>query len=409
MTARRILVLGGGFAGLWAAASAARFLDRHGPGPHAASIALVNRDGWHSIRVRNYEPDLADVRVPLDDVLGPIGVERIEADVLRIDAGRAQVHVRTAQGAIAALGYDRLVVALGSVLARPPLPGLAEHAFDVDTTVAALRLDAHLKSRKTWPADAPGRGTLAVVGAGLTGIEVAMEMPARLRTALGNAAAARVVLVDHRPRPGSDLGDAARPHILRALASQGIEVRCDASVTAIDVDALRLADGTSIAARTVVWCAGMRANPLAAGLLPDVELDRHGRLPVDATLRVKRRPAVFAAGDIATFPIDGIHASVMSCQHARPMGRYAGWNAAADLFGEALLPLHVERYVTVLDLGACGALYLEGWERRVAAVGAEAKRTKETINRVRIVPPLTRDRDAILDAAAPVVQAPPRR
>jgi NADH:ubiquinone reductase (H+-translocating) len=78
MSARNIVVLGGGFAGLWSAVAAARKLDEIGQGPDEVEVTLVNRDPFHNIRVRNYESDLTSVRVPLDDVLGPIGVSRVE-------------------------------------------------------------------------------------------------------------------------------------------------------------------------------------------------------------------------------------------------------------------------------------------------------------------------------------------
>ena len=90
------------------------------------------------------------------------------------------------------------------------------------------------------------------------------------------------------------------------------------------------------------------------------------------------------------------------------MGRFAGHNAAADLFGAPLLPLKVEYYVTVLDLGPAGAVYTHGWDRRVVAQGAAAKQVKQTINRQRIYPPATRKHEDILQAAAPVVQAAPK-
>jgi NADH dehydrogenase len=89
------------------------------------------------------------------------------------------------------------------------------------------------------------------------------------------------------------------------------------------------------------------------------------------------------------------------------MGRFAGNNAASDLLGLELLPLRIEHYVTCLDLGPWGALYTEGWDRRVALAGPEAKKIKQTINCVRIYPPRSRDRREILDAYAPVVQTPP--
>ena len=82
---------------------------------------------------------------------------------------------------------------------------------------------------------------------------------------------------------------------------------------------------------------------------------------------------VFAAGDVASSVIDGIHSTVMSCQFARPMGRFAGHNVVADLFSLPMLPLQIDSYVTVLDLGAWGALYTVGWDRQVHAVGASAK------------------------------------
>jgi NADH:ubiquinone reductase (H+-translocating) len=99
----------------------------------------------------------------------------------------------------------------------------------------------------------------------------------------------------------------------------------------------------------------------------------------------------------------------MSCQHSRPMGRYAGHNVVCDLLGRPMRELQISWYTTILDLGPRGALYTEGWDRRVAATGASAKRTKEIINRERIYPPLSMNPQEILAAAAPVVQAPPLR
>jgi NADH dehydrogenase len=149
----------------------------------------------------------------------------------------------------------------------------------------------------------------------------------------------------------------------------------------------------------------MRANPLTRQL--PIEHDRFGRLPVDEFMRVRGVPNVFAAGDGAWAMMDEVHASVMSCQHARPMGRFAGHNAVCNLFDQPMLPLRLAWYVTVLDLGPRGAVYTEGWDRRVAAKGEAAKNTKITINHSRIYPPLNRNRAEILAAAAPVVQQPP--
>jgi len=80
-----IIVIGGGFVGLWSAISAARKLEELGIGPDQVEVTLINRDSWHGIRVRNYESDLSDLRVPLDSVLEPAGVRLIEGEVTGIE------------------------------------------------------------------------------------------------------------------------------------------------------------------------------------------------------------------------------------------------------------------------------------------------------------------------------------
>ena len=248
---------------------------------------------------------------------------------------------------------------------------------------------------------------MLVVGAGLTGVETACEMPARLRAALPPGTEARVILADHASHIGSTMGDAAMPVIREALDTLGIERRTGVRIVAVDPEGATLDTGERVAAGTIVWTAGMQASGLTA-LFP-VERDKFGRLQVDQYLRVQGIPRVFAAGDAARLLIDGVRPSVMSCQHARPMGRFAGHNVVCDLLGKPMLPLQIDWYVTVLDLGPWGALYTHGWDRRVVTVGSQAKQTKELINCVRIYPPLTGNPQEILDAAPATVQAPPER
>ena len=399
----RILVLGSGFAGLWAAVGAARKLSELGIPRGQVEILIVDRNPYHGIRVRNYEPDLGNVAIPLPEVLDPIGVKHLTAEVKAIDVARQQVVVAGPRGR-ESFAYERLVLALGSQLVRPPVPGLAPHSFDVDTYAAGVRLNAHIASLGARP-PSQGRSTIVVVGAGFTGIEVATEMPEKLRHALANGAG-RVILLDPNPLVGATIGDHARPVICDALTSLGIETRLGAKVSAIDASAITLASGDIIPTQTVVWCGGMRANPLTTAL-PGTR-DALGRLAVDPFMRVDGLANVFAAGDVASSLVDGVHSTVMSCQFARPMGRFAGHNVVADLFGEPMLPLWIDWYVTVLDLGGWGALYTVGWGRRVFSTGREAKAIKEMINRKRIYPPRHGTAREILAAAAPTVQAPPQ-
>lgn len=399
---RRILVLGAGFAGLWAAVGAARKRDEIGDDARDLEILVVDRHPYHNIRVRNYEADLSDVTVPLASVFDPIDVRHLAETVETIDYDARAVTVATPEGCDV-LTFDRLVFALGSVLPRPPFAG-ADRLFNVDTYEAGQRLNAHVAGLRT-KAELAGRDTVVVVGAGFTGIEVATEMRVKLRDAFGTGRG-RVILVDRHDVVGAGLGPNAQPAIVEALVSLDIEVLPGVEIIKLDNDGAYLTDGSFIPTQTVVWCAGMQANPLAE-LLPG-DHDRLGRVQVDAFMQLAKHPHVFVAGDAATFLVDGVNPTLMSCQYARPMGRFAGHNVVADLCGRPMLPLAIDWYVTVLDLGAWGALYTAGRDRQVIAAGLSAKATKETINRQRIYPPGNGSRDEILAAGAPVVQNPPQ-
>ena len=397
----RILVLGAGFAGLWAAIGAARKREALGKSRNDAEILVVDRNPYHNIRVCNYEVDISDAAIPLAELLDPIDVDHRIAEIDAIEPEQQQVVVAT-RGGQEVLHYDRLVLTLGSELVRPAIPGLAAASFDVDTSQAAVRLNDHLAALGRQP-PSPARSTIVVVGAGFTGIEVATEMPAKCaRAGIGDP---RVILIDPNLVVGVTIGDHGRPVINEALNSLAVETRLGASISGVNARGVTLSSGEFIAAQTVVWCAGMAASPLAATLAG--EHDRLGRLAVDSFMRAKHLPNVFAAGDVASCLIDGVHATVMSCQFARPMGRFAGHNVMADLFGQPMLPLMIDWYVTVLDLGSWGALYTVGWDRQVHATGAAAKLTKQTINHKRIYPPRNASRDELFAAAAPTIQAAP--
>jgi len=399
-----VVVIGSGFAGLWAALGAARRLDELGVLPGTVDITVLSARPFHDIRVRNYEADLSACRIPLADVLDPVGVAHVASEVTAIDTDARAL--TTSSGVT--YGYDRLVLAAGSHVVKPAIPGLREFGFDVDTYDGAVRLQHHLRRLADGAAEMlqAGAATVVVVGAGLTGIEAACELPSRLRTLFAHdGVAPRVVLVDHNPLVGSDMGASARPVIKQALSDNGVETRMGVSIAEVSKAGVSLSSGEQLKAATVLWCAGMRASPLSEQI--PVTRDRLGRIPVDDHLRVIGMPSMFAAGDVAAARMDDEHLSVMSCQHGRPMGRYAGYNVISDLLGEPMLTLRIPWYVTVLDLGPAGAVYTEGWDRAVVANGAAAKATKQTINTRRIYPPLTGNRADLLRAAAPELQARP--
>lgn len=403
---KHILIIGGGFAGLWSAASAARQLDELG---ERADITLINPDPWHSIRVRNYEEDLSDTRVDLLSILRPVGVNLLIGKAVAIDTDQRVVTAQV-QGSTMDLPYDKLILASGSQLLRPQTPGVAEHTFDVDSYTAALELQRHIDRLSSAPI-APGRFTALVIGSGATGVELACELPARLRAAAvasGNAHAAdqvRVILADRGPVIAKGLGG-GQPVIERACRELGIELLPDFALGSVDKQGVVFSDGSRLEASTVIWCAGMKANELTQSI--DGTRDKQGRLMVDDCMRVSGIEHVFAAGDVAHALIDGERPCVMSCQHARPMGRFAGHNAVNEMFGLALQPLNIDWYTNIIDLGPWGAVYTQGWDRQVVAEGEQAKNTKSVINRQRIYPPREGTREQILAAATLDLQRPPQ-
>ncbi len=282
----RVLVLGAGFAGLWAALGAARKCDEIGARAADVEILVLDRHPYHNIRVRNYEVELDEVAIPLTKLLDPVGAKHRIAEVEAVDPVKREVVV-TGEGRRETLSYDRLVLALGSELVRPAIAGLAEYGFDIDTFGAAQKLDAHLAGLGKGAASGAA-ASVVVVGAGFTGIEVAAEMPAKLEKA-GVAGKRRVILVDPGPVAGASIGAHGQPVVAEALSSLGVETRCGARVRAVDADSVALDSGEVIATKTVVWCAGMRASPLAAQLAGD--RDRYGRLPVDDYSGSKVSPA----------------------------------------------------------------------------------------------------------------------
>lgn len=404
---KRILVLGGGFSGLWSAIGAARKLREEGVSSEEAEVVLIDAREVHSIRVRNYElENLDDTVIPFAEVLDPVGVRWIQAEVEHIDSAQQVVQFKKASdGKSLSLSYDRLVMALGSKLIQPPIKGLKEYAFDIDTYEGSLRLKNHL-IQLSEQEDSPARYSVIVIGAGLTGVEVATELPAYLKSLVGDASKVNVMLLDRAPQVADQMGE-AQPVIAEAAAALGVTARPGVDVAEVGPHGVELSTGEKLAASTVIWCGGFRANALTADF--PVALDSLGRLPVDEFMQVKGGSNVFAAGDCAVAIIDGTNPSIMSCQHGRPMGRFAGHNVAADLLGKPMLPLLIEWYITCVDLGSWGAVYTEGRDRVLATQGEAAKKTKQTINQHRIYPPRTGNADEIFAAAAPVIDQAPKK
>jgi NADH dehydrogenase len=376
-----ILVVDGGFSGFWAAVAARRVAGAR------AAVTLVAPEPVLQIRPRLYEARPETLCVDLLPHLQQIDVRFVRGEAMQLETAGRTVTLSSGDR----LAYDRLVVATGSRMRRPPVPG-AEAAFSVDTQAEAIALDQRLGEIARDVAEP----TIVVVGAGFTGIELALELRDRLLShgAHGAAERSRIVLIDRATSVGPELGPGPRPVIEEALAAARVELRLGASVRDLAADRVGFADESVLVADAVVLATGMAASPFAAQV-PGAR-DGLGRVAVDGALRAPAAPEVFVAGDAAAADTGDGHWTLQSCQHAGQLGRVAGENAARDLLGLSPVFYTQLRYVTCLDLGRSGAVITRGWERQVEKVGSEAKAVKRMINTQIIYPPSVGSAEALL-------------
>ena len=384
-----VVVVGAGFAGFWAAAAA-----RRAGGP-TLPITLVGPAPTLVLRPRLYEARPESLAVDLAGLLERLDVGFVADTATGVDTVGHRLEFTSRPG----LPFERLVVATGSVMRRPPVPG-ADHAFSIDTQLEAQCFDrrlaaiAHTATHADTPiAQAP---VVAVVGAGFTGLELALELRDRLQLHGGAALAERlrIVLIDRAEMAGPELGKGPAGVIETALREAEVELHLGASIARFAADRVIFHDGTSLVADAIVLSTGLEAAPFTSQL-PGPR-DHAGRVVVDSFLRAPLAPHVFVTGDAASADTGDGHRALQSCQHALQLGRYAGENAARDLIGLPLVAYQQLRYVTCLDLGRSGAVLTQGWDRQVVLTGAEAKAVKVKINTELIYPPADADLASLL-------------
>lgn len=396
---QRILIIGSGFAGMWSAVSATRLA--HLQGNQSLEIAVLAPQPELRVRPRFYEEKVTSLTADLQPLFTELNIRFIAGHAERIDAAENGVWYKTAEAESTFITYDRLVVASGSRLHHFGIKGIAEHGFDIDQLETAQRLEEHLSSLSSQP-ESDARNTVVVCGGGFTGIELATELPTRLKALFGAKTKTKVVVVERGSVIGGRYSEALRDIIRDASEELGVEWRLNAGVEVVDASGVTLQDGTRIEASTVVWTAGVQASSLGENLTAD--RDALGRFVVADNLQIPGYSNIFATGDMAHAKTDDAgNTALMTCQHAIQLGKFAGHNAAASLLDVPALPYRQVNYVTCLDLGAWGAVYTEGWDQQVKLVREEAKKLKIAITNELIYPPKA-ERDVAFAAADPLAK-----
>ncbi|HVY62155.1 MAG TPA: FAD-dependent oxidoreductase [Planctomycetota bacterium] len=359
MTERRaVLILGGGFGGLYAARALAA---RAAPG--SLAITVVDRAPQFVFKPLLYElltgeVAEADVAFPFADVLERPGIEHLRAEVREIDLERRRVRLAPADPRAPAvpeeLAFDAAAVALGSEPDFRGLPGLAEHALAASSLGHFRRLDQHLAALAAGPDDAASR-TVAVCGAGPSGVEIAGKLADRFAAAARRSGGGRtrIVVVEASPGILGGFSEEIKARGLALLEAKGVELRLGTAVRSADAEGLEVEGAVAgrerIPARTVIWTAGQRPSPVVRAL--PGEHSPSGRLVVPSTLELRGRPGVFALGDNARCVIEGAEAPPETAQVAVQQSSVIARNVLARLEGKTLSSFRYFPLAETLSVG----------------------------------------------------------
>jgi NADH dehydrogenase len=298
------IVLGGGFAGSWVA----RLLGERG-----AEATIVSRE--NVMLFTPLLPEAASGTLEPRHIVVPLRMMCPRADLLlgelrSLDPSSRTVHVEGHAGTYD-YAFERLVVALGAVSRTLPIPGLAEHGHGFKDLADAIALRNHvlreLEAADAQEDEAAARRhlTFVFVGAGYAGVEALAELSDLVRDALRfyprlQHVPSRWVLVDAAPTILPEIPTRLGSYAARELARRGVEIHVETTLDSVDAESATLSGGMRVETHTLVWTAGVRANPLLAEL--GLPLDERGRIRVDRYLRVEGHAAIWALGDCAAVP-----------------------------------------------------------------------------------------------------------
>jgi NADH dehydrogenase len=357
MTEPHVAIVGGGFAGLWAARGLARAPVR---------ITLLDRGNHHLFQPLLYQVATAglsapDIAAPLRHILrGQRNATVLMGEAVAVDP----VAKRIALGGGGALAFDFALLATGATHAYFGHDDWAPHAPGLKTLDDALEIRRRVLTafeRAEAESDPAARDawlTFAVVGGGPTGVELAGTLAEIARHTLHDefrridSRRARVLLLEAGPRVLATFPDSLAAKARTQLERLGVEVRTGLPVSAIDAGGLQLG-AERIAARTVLWAAGVAASRLARTL--GLPLDRAGRVPVEADLSVPGHPEVFVAGDLATLQVDGRPVPGVA-PAAKQMGAHVAATIRARLAGRATAPFRYRDYGNLATIGRRAAV-----------------------------------------------------
>lgn len=376
-SARRVLIVGGGYAGTTLAVTLGRALKRN-PRDDVEVILLERNPCQQAlseldlVAVGPEAPEFCELWLPA--ALKKLPVRTCFNRVEHIDPVQRVVTTEDGQKT----GYWRLVVSTGAVPSVPPVPGLADHAVTMwsveDAQELQRRVNAQLKLAARMPSSAQRLDALSITvcGGGATGVEIVgtigQLLPKRAAEIGLDKDDLRITLVEGRPEILYDLAGPQRAVALRRLKKLGVDVVTGSMIASVASDHVVLADGRRVPASVLVWAGGAKADPHASGWGFDV--DNSGRIPVGLDLKATGFDDVYALGDVAAFrdPKSG-RIVPMLAQFAIKQGVTAAKNILAEIDGvatSAWVPHQLGEFVSI------GPSWGIGWAGRMRLSGVSA-------------------------------------
>jgi NADH:ubiquinone reductase (H+-translocating) len=353
-----VVIAGAGFAGF----NAARELSRLA-GP-ATEIVVINSTDYFLYlplmpQVTGGLVDPAHIRVSLPGRLR--GTRFVLGTVTHVDPQRKTVSWDGPEDSSGQVSYDRLILTVGSVNKLLPIPGIADYAHGFRSIAEATYLrdqiirQLELAAVSTDPAEREARCTFVVVGAGYTGTEVTahgQRLTSQLARSLPGLAGQKIrwMLLDLAPRVLAELDPRLSRTAERVLRRRGVEVLTGVSIAEALDGAVQLTTGDKVLTRSLIWCVGVRADPLVDGM--NLATNR-GRLEVDQYMAVPGADGVYACGDCAAVPDLTRPGEIcgMTAQHAQRQGKLVARNVAASLGKGTARPYRHNDLGFLVDLG----------------------------------------------------------
>jgi NADH dehydrogenase len=356
--AQRIVILGGGFGGVYTAAHLDQLLGHQAD----AVVTLINRSNYFLMTPLLFEAG-SGILEPRHAV-NPIRmmfdhVRFIQAEIEKIDIDRKVVQAKLAHNESQEIPYDQLVIALGGVTNTRLIKG-AEHALTFKNLGDAIYLRNHAIQRferadvEIDPQRQRTQMTFTIIGAGLVGVELAGELTdfvhrlAKIYPHLDRSLI-RIELIEGAPRIAPEFVESLSQYAAQVLRRRGVNVRTSTKVQSIEPGKFTLEDGTIIESATIIVATGVVPNPLL-GDLPLVK-DKRGKVQVEPTMRVKDRPEIWALGDCANIPDPKGNPYPPLAQHALREAKVLANNIIAAMRNQPLTPFVYHTKGTLAALG----------------------------------------------------------